>query len=290
MPKHCIMILGMHRSGTSALAGGLSMAGGCAPIDMIAASESNERGHWESSKIVRLNDAILSEFGSAWDDWLPLDFKSLPAERIAHFHDEICKLIQSEFLSPDLIVLKDPRLCRMIEVYLAALRTLDYEIVPLIIYRDPRDVSASLERRDGIDKVRSELIWLRHNLDAEYFTRGMSRMLVAYPNFIAGWHELLKRIDHLLGSGLACRADRLADLGEFLDLKLQHHSAALDGSEAAGYVWPWTLRCFGALEALRDGQNNATAELDSIRLNFDSTSRALAELFASRKAEEKVLQ
>ena len=62
-------VLGMHRSGTSSVAGSLVRLGGAAPQHLIPASPDNERGYWESNLIASLNDEFLAAGGSDWTDW-----------------------------------------------------------------------------------------------------------------------------------------------------------------------------------------------------------------------------
>lgn len=67
--KICILVLGMHRSGTSALAGLFNRLGVALPEgDLIGASKSNPSGHFEPEEVVRIHDRILSETGSGWSD------------------------------------------------------------------------------------------------------------------------------------------------------------------------------------------------------------------------------
>ena len=51
-----IMVLGMHRSGTSALTRILNLLGADLPEDLIKANAYNKSGYWEPSAVVALND------------------------------------------------------------------------------------------------------------------------------------------------------------------------------------------------------------------------------------------
>ena len=66
----CVLVLGMHRSGTSALSRVLNLLGCDLPKTLMSAHPSNEAGHWESLLISHLNDEILGSAGSEWHDWL----------------------------------------------------------------------------------------------------------------------------------------------------------------------------------------------------------------------------
>ena len=68
-PSHLLFILGMHRSGTSALSRIFNLLGFSAPKTLMKANRSNETGHWESTPIARLNDEILEAMQLTWQDW-----------------------------------------------------------------------------------------------------------------------------------------------------------------------------------------------------------------------------
>src|SRR5689334_11506011 len=63
-----IIVLGMHRSGTSALAGTLHHLGVELGEHLMSASPDNQRGYWEHRDIVAVNHQLMAELGAAWDD------------------------------------------------------------------------------------------------------------------------------------------------------------------------------------------------------------------------------
>lgn len=62
-PRIALIVLGMHRSGTSALAGVLAQMGCDLPQDLMPSTAFNPRGHFESLQVYHLNDAILASGG-----------------------------------------------------------------------------------------------------------------------------------------------------------------------------------------------------------------------------------
>jgi hypothetical protein len=68
--KTAIVISGMHRSGTSSIAGVVSKLGAAVPAGkLLATKPDNPRGFFESEKINLFNDRILTECGTNWSDW-----------------------------------------------------------------------------------------------------------------------------------------------------------------------------------------------------------------------------
>ena len=64
-----LAVLGMHRSGTSAVTRILSLLGADLPIHLLGGNASNEPGHWESTRLIQIHDEMLAEGGSSWNDW-----------------------------------------------------------------------------------------------------------------------------------------------------------------------------------------------------------------------------
>ena len=68
MERKAIVVLGMHRSGTSALSRLLTFHGFSQPNDLMPPKKDNPKGFWESVGCQILNDTILASLGGAWDD------------------------------------------------------------------------------------------------------------------------------------------------------------------------------------------------------------------------------
>jgi hypothetical protein len=86
--RQAILVLGMHRSGTSALTRALSLLGAALPKHVARATPSNEAGHWEPERLVHLHDEMLGEAGDRWDNWRAFDPSALGAARFAHYKAE----------------------------------------------------------------------------------------------------------------------------------------------------------------------------------------------------------
>src|SRR5262249_1740037 len=70
--SNAIVVLGMHRSGTSALAGMLHHLGVALGDELMPATADNPRGYWEHRDIVAINDRLMTELGRTWHDVRPL--------------------------------------------------------------------------------------------------------------------------------------------------------------------------------------------------------------------------
>src|SRR5690348_14529849 len=84
-----LVILGMHRSGTSLLAGALGLLGASLPKHVMPSNCSNPKGYFEPQKIVELHDEMLLALNSSWSDFRHLDFSRLDPTAAAGFKERL---------------------------------------------------------------------------------------------------------------------------------------------------------------------------------------------------------
>ena len=116
-----VVVVGMHRSGTSALAGVIHALGAAGPKTPLAAHDENPRGFFESEPLMRAHDALLASAGTRWHDWRQLDPQWLPSPEAERHRRKIETLLIEEFGDKPFIVVKDPRICRFLTFTLSAL-------------------------------------------------------------------------------------------------------------------------------------------------------------------------
>ena len=180
--KIAILVAGMHRSDTSALTCALSLLGCDLPK-----TPSSDPEHWESMVIMNLNDEILASAGSAWHDWGAFNQGWYASPVIDEFRERAQAALESEFGASRLFVLKDPRICRLLGFWIEAAEVLGASPLVVSPIRNPLEVAASLEARDGMDPSIAQRLWLRHVLDAEAASRHLKRSYVRYDDLIGEW-------------------------------------------------------------------------------------------------------
>lgn len=270
--RTAVVVLGMHRSGTSAMAGVLHLIGCDAPATPMEASVSNKKGYFESEPIYKFHSTLLDSTGSQWDDWSPItsDWQDSPSART--FLKQAAALIHQEFGASRLFVLKDPRICRLVPFWEQALAAC--EVVPrfVLTHRHPVEVAASLFKRDKIDHVLGMLIWLRHVLDAEKSTRGKPRCFVSYEGLLSDWDKTVQVIQEKVDLPIAPITVKTTKKVEaFLDAGLRHNVEAaqlvLENAEHSD----WVRDTYAILEKWTAG----TEDKKDYKV-LDATRRALA--------------
>jgi hypothetical protein len=229
-----VLVLGMHRSGTSMLARVLNLLGCQLPRNLLGAHESNPTGHWESQDAIEINESLLAALGRRWDDVrdLPADWLTRPETDAAK--QRIRSLVERDFGGSRLWVLKEPRLCRLAPAWLDVISGLGIDARVVVPVRDPREVSDSLARRNDLDAGRSHLMWWQHLVESERASRGVHRAMVDYEQLLADWRVSTARLASDLGIDWPNDdAETAAAIDRFVDPSLRHVAAPGDLRSAA---------------------------------------------------------
>jgi hypothetical protein len=228
MSRVAILVLGMHRSGTSALTWLLGRLGAALPGDAIGASGDNARGYWESTGLVKADDQVLRVGRSSWFDPRPLDLSRLDAGAIASRKNRIREAIERGWGSAPVMAIKDPRQCRFVPLVAEVLAAMQVDPRAVLMLRNPAEIARSLQTRDGTTAAYAHLLWLRHMIEAERATRGMMRAIVDYDGMLADWRGAMARMAPLAGrDGWQPSETEAAEIDAFLDPALRHHRVSM---------------------------------------------------------------
>lgn len=275
--RQALVVLGMHRSGTSALSGVVTLLGARTPQHLMPANPANPKGYWESLLFMKFHDELLQAAGSAWDDWLPIPEGWFDSPAADAFRREIPGLIDDEYADAGLILFKDPRVCRLMPLWAPALREQDIEPLVAFTVRNPVEVAESLRARDGFDMRRGLLLWLRHVLDAEYDSRSLRRSFVSYDDLLANWRSQIDRLStELIVDWPRSPDDAAEEIDDLLDGSLRHHkSTPAMPRDANDLLSSWIVDASDAFDTLcRPGADidQPLATLDRVREEFEKAT------------------
>ena len=227
LDRTAVLVLGMHRSGTSSLAGAMIRLGGAAPSNLMPPTEDNPKGYWESTLLETLNGEILAAGGSRWEDWRQFDPTRIDAAAAFALKGRAESALAGEFGEARLAIVKDPRMCRLMPFWSSVFREANWSVRPVLQLRSPLEVALSLNRRDGIPLGLGGLIWLRHVLDAEAETRAMPRAAVDWSNFLTDPRRTLERVGEQLDVIWPRWSEgSLAEIDEFVSADMRRHNAS----------------------------------------------------------------
>jgi hypothetical protein len=223
--RSVLVVLGMHRGGTSATAGALRCLG--VPLGRRlyrGHAEVNAKGYFEHADMADLHDEALLALGSAWDDiLLPAD-GWWQAEALRPYARRLRELMRRDFGREPLWAVKDPRLCRLLPWWLTLLREEGLTACCLLVLRSPEAVFRSLHRRDGFSREKAYWLWCLHYLEAERWSRDQARAIIDYDDFLEAPGACLAAAGARLGVTFPVAPERAADcLAAFLSRDLRHH-------------------------------------------------------------------
>ena len=197
----------MHRSGTSVLTRTLALCGADLPKSSLSVAEITRDTHWEPDRIVQVHDAeLLEPEGRRWRDigWIPR--ARLESGHMDALKRRLVSAFREEFGDSPLPVLKDPRICRLLPLWLPIIRDLGAKPCAVLLVRSPLEVAASLHARDRMPPREALWLWLRHFLEAERDSRAIPRCLVSYEQVLNDWRSVVERVRNQLELDLRPRS------------------------------------------------------------------------------------
>lgn len=221
-PQKIVCVLGMHRSGTSALTRVLNILGAyLGPESMwIPPADDNPTGFWEFEPFVRINRSILKRFGGSSmnppnfaDGWeVSPSFNDLREQAIS--------VIAAQFSGSCFWAWKDPRACLTLSFWQQILPGMDY----VFCVRHPGDVAASLKRRNGIAETRSIYLWLLYNRAVLANCNGKHIHVMTYENLMSAPVFEAERVATFLQTAAAPGSGDA--IMNFIDPERRHHHSA----------------------------------------------------------------
>ncbi len=150
--RRLICLLGMHRSGTSFLAGELAQAGLFLGNANQAGSPFNAKGNQENQSIVVFHETVLKAAGGSWRE-PPASIHWEPR------HRERALQLANEYPADRLCGFKDPRTL----LHLHEWQSLPLPLQLVGIFRQPQAVADSLFQRDGMPNQDALTLWQTYN-------------------------------------------------------------------------------------------------------------------------------
>lgn len=235
-----ILVLGMPRSGTSAITRVLNIHGASLSENLLPASGPNPKGFFESAEALAIHERLLTAMGRTWYDIseMPEGWLERPETRQAK--KELEELVRRDYLDKEIWVIKEPRMCRIVPLWLEVLEALNVSPRALLVSRHPEEVVSSVEMMVGEglwSAEQSKILWLQYFFEAEKATRDIPRALITYDQLLRDWHFHLDRIAlELKLIWPKSSADVKSEVDRYLGVEDRHHNhapaetlSALDG-------------------------------------------------------------
>jgi hypothetical protein len=229
-------------------------------------------------EVVRIHDDILRMLRSGWNDprEIPGEWFSGPAS--GDSRRALAAWIEKEMRGKDSLLIKDPRMCRLLPLWQIVCGTMGIDTCTVIPFRHPIEVARSLKARDKLPEMTSLFLWLRHVLDAERFSRGRARSFVSFDQLMNDGPGTVRRIGSELGLTFVTSDPELAaSLGAALKPGLRHHTVADDEVSEACRQVPAMLETYRWLLAAAEAKTPPFEPLDEMtyRMRMSEQSRGI---------------
>ncbi len=224
LDRQAVIVLGMHRSGTSLLSGLCRILGLDLGTQLIPAASDNPSGFWENERIVRFHDELLQSLNRSWDSVLPLPEGWVDLPELKTAPGKLRSILKDEFGERGSWAIKDPRLCLLLPLWKRVLGDLDIRPHYLIVYRHPDEIYQSLLKRNGLSRSHSYLLYLLYYISAERNSRDAPRSFVGYDDLLSDWqHTLAVASPEAAIDWPTSIPEMEAEVNSFLDQKGKHN-------------------------------------------------------------------
>ncbi|MEE2855700.1 MAG: sulfotransferase family protein [Actinomycetota bacterium] len=257
-----VFVLGMSRSGTSAMARVVSLCGAALPSGLIGGMPANPLGFWEPRRTWNLNRAILRRHGSAWaDPTLRLQERPFTAKQMARYISRAQAFFDTLPDDP-LVVIKDLQITALPDIWFEAARRAGYDIAVLIALRHPQEVIDShrvmmKERHASPELIASN--WLKYTLLAERQTRHLRRVVVDYGNLLKNWRREMERISAALNVEFSPDSEAIDG---YLREGERHH--CYEGPMPQPFGMDWMATTYRTLHRAANDDPWSTDDLDRV--------------------------
>jgi hypothetical protein len=293
-----VCITGMHRSGTSMVAGLLRQCGlYLGPIEeLMPPTADNADGYWENLRFVEINEALLSHLHGSWHSPPSPDAEVQLRSAPALLVEKARKLIQ-DFDRQEAWGWKDPRISLTLPFWQTQVPNL--RVINCV--RNPLEVAVSLARRDGISKSASLELW--HTYHARLLSAEPENTLTThYDAYFANPREELGRVLDFIG--LHADSSKVEQACDGVKRPLRHTRETLEHLIAEGaplkVIVLYARMCMQAgpvyLNALKSGalehaRAGGSSDLESALLDRLAENDAVVRVLAAHLAKkEQVVQ
>lgn len=222
--SRAVILLGMHRSGTSAIARGLATLGIYVGAKFLEAQPENPTGYWEDKGIVDINERVLTALRLRWDSTDAIDAAVFDTRRLRALRRQAVRYCERAFGRQTLWGFKDPRTMRLLPFWQPVFSALCVPDAYVVAVRHPRSVAASLFVRQQMSEETAYFLWLRYSVPFLSALLAKPMVVVDYDLVMREPCAQLERIAERLQLLSPDPAELQRFANEFLDEGLRHTS------------------------------------------------------------------
>ena len=220
--QRVFLVLGMHRSGTSAITRGLETLGINLGDNLRTPRTENPKGFWEDLDFNSINADILDMFKLDWQVPGLITPERLQSDALREQRVRAEKFLESRLSDAPVLGLKDPRASRILPFWEVVFRNIGVEPSYIIASRNPLCVAESLKTRDGFSTPKGIILWLEYMIESLYYSNTEKRIVVEYDKMLESSSTELERIAHKLNLSFNCNTKEFKNYSQkFLSKSLR---------------------------------------------------------------------
>ncbi|MFC1590799.1 glycosyltransferase [Candidatus Omnitrophota bacterium] len=221
--KKCILTIGMHRSGASAIAGLLERLGVEFGKNTMGLDFDNPPGSYEHRGIVNVNEDIIRSLGGSWDNIPDISDGWFLCGDALRYKEKIGRMIAQDFNGYEIFGIKDPRISVLLPLYIDILDDLRIKPFYVIAIRKEIEVCRSLGARGGIPLNRSIALYDKYMEAIERATKDKDKMYIYFEDVIDDPLSVASRIKQRLILPAGIDASLEKKIYRFINPGLRHH-------------------------------------------------------------------
>lgn len=288
MDKRAVIVLGMHRSGTSAVTAALEAMGVFLGNKSQLSGDENKKGYFENDDIVPFNDRLLKFLNSRWDNPL-FDGRSVIVaygeEGLSSWYEEADDIFRRNFADAVVWGLKDPRLCQLLPFWKRVFEKngfTEHNTFYVHVLRNPLEVALSQKKRHdnnpdfhfiGEDPLQTMALWLSSHFQALREVNSDNNIVVFFDDFLNQPNLQLQRLTEFLGIDPAEHSTD-AFVSSFLEKDLKHHNTNQSKLEELNTISSLIVLLYNSLKELSKKRSFGREEIRKILISLEPVTPA----------------
>lgn len=219
--KKLVVVIGMHRSGTSAVMNALACMGVSLGNELLPPGVDNPKGFFEDKAVNALNIEMLERIGQHWFSLsLVTDAEVEYLVSLGYLGRAVELLNQKLDLTP-VFGFKDPRVSKLLKFWKLVFARIGCQVDYVLCLRHPLSVANSLLKRNKMPIVKGYWLWLSYNLALIFEIKDSYFFSLDYDQFLESPQAYMEKLSSYLQLALNEQSAQEFVHG-FLDRSLRH--------------------------------------------------------------------
>ena len=202
-----VIVLGMHRSGTSTIAKALELFGIHIGTNLLPGGTPNPKGFYEDQRILQFNKDLLSALKSRWDYIQADPISTISDTMRSDLYKRALEIIEESFGGHDIWGFKEPRTLRLLPFWTDFFEKQQIKAKYIVVTRNPDDIAESLFIRNLLPHSHSYLLTAIYYRDLLAHMRTHRFAVIDYDFLLANPKSEIRRLEAQLELPPAAESD-----------------------------------------------------------------------------------